>query len=381
MSMGGPPTEPGSCPAPGGGAGEPVSAADIDEVLQDTATLWETIWKATGEYVALVDSQGIIRACNRVDDGFSIDQIVGHSLVRFTQPESSLALAETVRQVFQDGEMRSLETIVGRLDGGRSYFALRLAPIKREGKVVAAMVCCENIRPLKDTEQALTRDRNVLKRLLEIQERERQLISYEIHDGIAQYLAGAMMHFQAWEAALGAHPGAAELREGMQLLRAAADESRRLIGGLRPPALDELGIVEAIESLVADARVEVPALDYRHDLPGPRLPSALETTIFRIVQESLSNIRKHAAARTASVAVTRSADIVTVCVADDGQGFDPEAVSAERFGLEGIRQRSRLFGGTCRIESAPGQGTTVEVGLPVPVEPPSWHAAGASCWR
>lgn len=208
------------------------------------------------------------------------------------------------------------------------------------------------------------RDRALLQRLLEIQERERQLISYEIHDGIAQYLAGAMMHFQAWEAALGDHAGAAELHEGMRLLRAAADESRRLIGGLRPPALDELGIVEAIESLVADARIEVPAIDFRHDLPGGRLPPGLETTIFRIVQESLTNIRKHAAARSASVTVARSGDLVAIRVADDGQGFAPEAVPADRFGLEGIRQRTRLFGGTCRIESAPGRGTTVEVTLP-----------------
>jgi signal transduction histidine kinase len=218
------------------------------------------------------------------------------------------------------------------------------------------------------------RDRAILQRLLEIQERERQLISYEIHDGIAQYLAGAIMHFQAWEAALGDHPGVAELHEGMRLLRAAADESRRLIGGLRPPALDELGIVEAIESLVADARVEVPMIEFRHELPGPRLPSALETTIFRIVQESLSNIRKHAAASSASVAITRSGDLVTIRVADDGQGFDPEAVPAERFGLEGIRQRSRLFGGRCRIDSAPGRGTIVEAALPVPFEPDAGRA-------
>jgi signal transduction histidine kinase len=211
-----------------------------------------------------------------------------------------------------------------------------------------------------------SRDRALLQRLLEIQERERQLVSYEIHDGIAQYLAGAIMHFQAWEAALGDHPGAGELREGMKLLRAAADESRRLIGGLRPPALDELGIVEAIESLVSDARLEVPAIEFRHDLPGSRLPPALETTIFRIVQESLSNIRKHAVAGSASVAVTRAGDVVTIRVADDGQGFDPSAVPADRFGLEGIRQRSRLFGGSCRIDSAPGRGTIVEALLPVP---------------
>ena len=136
----------------------------------------------------------------------------------------------------------------------------------------------------KDEAANSSRELALLRRLLEIQERERQLVSYEIHDGIAQYLAGAIMHFEAWEAALGDHPGVEELREGMRLVRAAADESRRLIGGLRPPALDELGIVEAIESLVSDARVEVPAVTFVHDLPGPRLPPDVETTIFRLVQ-------------------------------------------------------------------------------------------------
>jgi two-component system NarL family sensor kinase len=221
-----------------------------------------------------------------------------------------------------------------------------------------------------------TRDRELLLRLLEIQERERQLVSYEIHDGIAQYLAAAIMHFQACEATLGDRPGGAEFRQGMRLLRAAADESRRLIGGLRPPALDEFGIVAALESLVADARLEVPGIEFRHDIPAPRLPAGLETTIFRIVQESLSNIRKHAAASAASVAVTRSGDAVTIRVADAGRGFDPEAVAADRFGLEGIRQRARLFGGSCRIASTPGRGTIVEAWLPVAAEPDAAAAAG-----
>jgi len=214
------------------------------------------------------------------------------------------------------------------------------------------------------------RERKLLRRLLEIQERERQLVSYEIHDGLAQYLAGAIMHFQAWQAAFGDHPGAADLNEGMRLLQAAAEESRRLIAGLRPPALDELGIVEAIESLVSDARAEVPEVRFVHDLPGPRLPPALETTIFRIVQESLSNARRHAAAGMVEVAITRAGDIVTVRVRDDGSGFDPAAVPDDRFGLEGIRQRSRLMGGEPRIESAPAAGTTVEVRLPVNDDPP-----------
>jgi signal transduction histidine kinase len=214
-----------------------------------------------------------------------------------------------------------------------------------------------------------TRERNLLRRLIEIQERERQLVSYEIHDGLAQYLAGAIMHLEAWQNALGEHPGVGELREGMRLLHAAADEARRLIGGLRPPALDELGIVDAIESLVADARTEVPEVRFSHDLPGPRLPPAVETTLFRIVQESLTNVRKHAEARSARVDLERHGDIVTLRVSDDGRGFDPAVVPEDRFGLEGIRQRSRLMGGEPSIRSTPGKGTTIEVRLPIPAEP------------
>jgi two-component system, NarL family, sensor histidine kinase DegS len=216
-------------------------------------------------------------------------------------------------------------------------------------------------RSLKHSEQALDRERSMLRRLIDIQERERQLVSYEIHDGLAQYLAGAIMHLEAHLHAHESH----ELVEGMRLLRAAAEESRRLIGGLRPPALDELGIVEAIESLVADARIEIPQVSFTHALPARRLPAAVETTIFRLVQESLTNARRHADARSASVVLEHTPGGVHVRVSDDGRGFDPAKVSDERFGLEGIRQRCRLAGVEPRIESAPGRGTTIDVVLPV----------------
>ena len=150
------------------------------------------------------------------------------------------------------------------------------------------------------------------------------------------------------------------------LLRAAADESRRLIGGLRPPALDELGIVEAIESLVADARIEIPRVEFVHELPEDRLPDALETVIFRVVQEALTNSRRHSRAKSAEVRVEQVPGGVHVLVRDDGRGFKPAAAQDRHFGLEGIRQRCRLFGASPTIVSAPRRGTTVEVTLPLP---------------
>ncbi|MFM9024841.1 MAG: PAS domain-containing sensor histidine kinase [Planctomycetaceae bacterium] len=347
-------------------AGAPA-AGDVAAILRDTATLWETIWRTSGEFIVVIDAEGIIRACNRVEEGFTLDQVVGHSLVRVTLPESSAALLEIVRQVFHDGQTRSVETTVRRLDGGLSYFALRVAPIRRDERIVAAMVCCENIRPLKDTEQALTHERNVLSHLLEIQERERQLVSYEIHDGLTQYVAGALMHLQAYDH--GRERGAdarRDFEQGLRLLEVAAAEARRLIAGLRPPALDELGIVAAVESLVAEARADVPDVAFTHSLPARRLPPQLETVIFRIVQEALTNVRKHAAARHVSVTLQSVADRVLVRVVDDGRGFDPAAVPETRFGLEGIRQRCRLLGGEPRITSGPGAGTTIEATLPIP---------------
>jgi PAS domain S-box-containing protein len=342
---------------------------DVDAVLRDSALLWEAVWRTTGEFIVVVDTAGIIRFCNRVEEGFTFDQVVGHSFVQFTVPESSAALVATLREVLADGAMRSLETTVRRLDGGLSYFALRISPLHRAGRAVAALVCCENIRPLKDTEHALTRERNVLRRLLEIQERERQLVSYEIHDGLAQYLAGAMMHLQAAEHSRPSTVDSRDLRESLRLLREAVEESRRLVGGLRPPALDELGIVDAIDSLLADARIDVPRIVFHHDLPAARLAAHLETAIFRIVQESLSNVRRHAAANSVEVGVellgVTGQERIHVFVRDDGTGFDLARVPEDRFGLEGIRQRARLLGGEAVIRSAPGQGTAVEVDFPM----------------
>lgn len=260
------------------------------------AALWDAIQRASGEYVVVVDRTGIIRWCSRIDDGFEVDQVIGQNVTQFTLPESAAGLTEMLGQVLETSEVRRMETTVRRLDGGLNYFSLRLGPIRRAGRTVAGMVCCENIRPRKDSELALIRERSVLRQLLEIQERERQLASYDIHDGLAQYLAGAIMHVQACEAAVCDHAGSREPHEALRLLQAAVEESRRLIGGLRPPALDELGIVAAIDALVSDARTEVPEV---------------------------------------------------------------------RFGLAGIRQRSRLVGVEPRIESTPGGGTVVEVRVPL----------------
>jgi two-component system sensor histidine kinase NreB len=344
-----------------------AQAADTADVSRiDAAALWQAICRVSGDYIAVVDRTGTIRFCNRVDDGWSPEQVMGRSMLEFTMPESTEHLYRVIEHVFSTGTEQSLETTVKRPDGGLNYFALRLGPVLVDGKAAAILVCCENILPLKTSEKTLQHERNLLQRLLTIQERERQLVSYEIHDGLAQYLAGAMMHLEACEHAAAGSADNRDLREGLKLLRAAADEARRLISGLRPPALDELGIVEAVESLAADARADIPRVEFTHSLPPRRLLPDTETTIFRIVQESLSNIRRHAHATVASVRLEQhGANEIRIIVQDDGVGFDPALVPDDRFGLEGIRQRARLLRGEPTITSVPGRGTKVLVMLPI----------------
>jgi PAS domain S-box-containing protein len=332
----------------------------------DAAGLWEAVCRISGDSIAVVDRAGMIRFCSRVDDGWSPEQVVGRNMVELLMPEAATQMQQVIEEVFTTGQGKSLETTVRRPDGGLDDFALRLGPVLAEGRPAAILVCCENILPLKTSEKSLQHERTLLRRLLKIQERERQLVSYEIHDGLAQYLAGAIMHLEAAEhAAIGSAEGH-DLAEGLRLLRAATDEARRLIGGLRPPALDELGIIEAIETLVSDARIDVPRIDFIHHLPRRRLPPDVETTIFRIVQESLSNIRRHANAEAVSVRLEQLGDdAVRVVVQDDGVGFETATVPDDRFGLEGIRQRARLLGGEPTITSGPGHGTTVSATLPI----------------
>lgn len=208
-------------------------------------------------------------------------------------------------------------------------------------------------------------DESTLRHLLDLQERERQLVAYEIHDGLAQYVAGALMHLQASLGDTIAPPTRQRIEEAIRLLRVAAAESRQLIGRLRPPALEERGLVEEISALVAEASTDGPVVEFSHSISGAVISSPVARAIHRITQEALANALRHARARHVGITLEPVAGGVRLRIRDDGTGFDPAAVPRGRFGLEGIRHRARLLGAEARIESVPGRGTSVEIDFPV----------------
>jgi signal transduction histidine kinase len=223
-----------------------------------------------------------------------------------------------------------------------------------------------NVSQRKKAEEQLERQRQVMQRLIDLQERERQIVAYEIHDGIMQSLAAGLMHLEAYASAIPMPAGGnSDYQRSLKLLRESVAEGRRLISGLRPPILDERGVVAALEDLVSEVKQDIPDLELvTHTFFG-RLAAPLEVAIFRMAQEGLANIRQHSGSKRARLELVQHGEWVRLMVRDWGCGFDPAVVQEERFGLQGIRQRARLLGTRAIIESVIGQGTVIVVDFPL----------------
>ena len=260
----------------------------------------------------------------------------------------------------------TLEGVHRRKDGTTFPVELRLVPLTVNNRRLM-LGLARDITDRKKAEQELLEERHLLRELLDLQEQDRKLISYEIHDGLAQLLAGAQMQFQTVGHLLESNPEAAKksFDNAFQVLGEALAETRRLIGGLRPPVLDELGIIAAIEEMIAHYGSKGPEIEFTHNVMLKRFAPPLESAIFRTIQESLTNACRYSQSEKVRVEIGLSSDSVTIDVRDWGVGFDPDEVPTDHFGLRGIRERARLLRGSAEIESSPGQGAHIHVVLPL----------------
>ena len=216
-----------------------------------------------------------------------------------------------------------------------------------------------------DLSQRVARD--ALRRVVAAQELERRRLARELHDETGQALTSILLGLSAVETAR----DEAELSEAIGSLRELAvstlQDVRRLAVELRPKALDDFGLLPALKRL-GQTVGEGSALDVQVEarLGAERLPPEAETSVYRIVQEALTNVVRHADARHVSVVVTRKNASVSVVIEDDGKGFEPErAAEGGGVGLLGMRERVQLLDGTLSVESSPGAGTTLVLDLPV----------------
>ena len=210
--------------------------------------------------------------------------------------------------------------------------------------------------------------RDVLRRVVAGQELERTRLARELHDETGQALTSILLGLRTIQEAGDVTQAVDDLRN---LVVSTLQNVRRLAVELRPSALDDYGLVSALERLTATAGEQGgPSVDLEAQLGDERLPGEVETALYRIVQEALTNAVKHADAGSVSVVLTRTPHSVTVVIEDNGRGLqatrDTDADGAEGLGLVGMRERVALLHGRLRIESSPGTGTTIVAEVPLP---------------
>lgn len=196
------------------------------------------------------------------------------------------------------------------------------------------------------------------------QEAERQRLASDIHDGISQRLVSLAYRLDAAGNTVRTDPvyAAEQVHLARQLVNLTLDEARVAIGGLRPPVLDDLGLAGGLASLARS----VPATRTTLDLADLRLPEHVEVALYRIAQEALQNVAKHACAESVAVVFTVDGGTATLCVSDDGVGFDQAAdPPGESYGLASMAWRAELVGGELSVRSRQGgAGTTVTARVP-----------------
>ena len=343
------------------------------EELQASEEKYRTLVEVCPDAVILADLEGRIEFASRpaveLPGAESAEDLCGREVTSFIVPEDRQRARDNIAGLLREGVLRDTEYTVLRVDGTEIPIELSSAVVRDgSGCPRGFMSVGRDISERRQAQEALQRERQTLLHMLRASDRERRLIAYEIHDELAQRLAAAIMHLQTFDHLREEHPEEAKAAydSGVELLQQTYAEARRLISGVRPPVLDEYGIATAIEHLANEQPLESGIHpEFRSDLHVGQLPAILQDTVYRVVQEALANVRQHSRSEWARVSLVQEDTQLRVEVEDRGVGFDPGAVPQGRFGLEGIRERARLLGGQCSIESGPGKGTRILVVLPV----------------
>jgi PAS domain S-box-containing protein len=352
-------------------------ARDITERKRSDAALrfseerFRRLADVAGDALFLHDAQGKIidvnrRACERL--GFSRTELLEMNILDIDAKPYKIN-GESLPWNLPDSEYPlTFEGMHRQKDGDLFPVEVRLSVLQTaDQRLLLGLV--RDITERKQAEAAMKAEERLLRQLLDLLENDRKLVAFEIHDGLAQQLTGLLMQLQVMEAARERHAPAEvldNLPKILDLAEKSVVEVRRLIGGLRPPILDESGMVAAIEFLVGEMRNTEPAtIEFKHDDDIRDLAGPLESAIFRIVQESLTNACRYSQSKKIEIELKQSENTLHLRIQDWGVGFDPQKIGGPHYGLSGIRQRARLMGGSAEIVSAPGEGTTVTVQLPL----------------
>jgi signal transduction histidine kinase len=267
----------------------------------------------------------------------------------------------------------NVEFTIRRQDSGERWIgSYSFAPIRAAGGAIdGAVLVMRDVTALHTIHAELQASHAALRRLVaaqdSVQEAERKRVARELHDDLQQTLAAIKMDTVAIGLQLRQDPArvAPMLTKIDELATAAIASTRRIVNDLRPQMLEELGLLAALEALAADFAQRT-GIDCRVDSDGDvELEPSVATCLYRVAQESLNNVLKHADARQVQIAIGCDGDRVRLNVRDDGKGLQAtDRHKPHSFGLVGMSERVHAAGGSLRIDSAPARGTRVEVEVP-----------------
>jgi PAS domain S-box-containing protein len=301
--------------------------------------------------------------------GYSPEELRGGEVAMLRPDDHDPRVYEELMAVLDRGERVVREYPRRRKDGTTYLARVSVSPMfGRDGRVESHVEVHEDVslqamaREALEQSEALSRD--ILRRSFEAQEDERRRLARDLHDGVGQRLTSLLLGLTRLE-----HSCAASLRDQVcelrEQVRATMDEIDVQVRGMHPRALEDFGLAEVVRRMVPEfaelhglhAALELRAIDRR-------LPRPVETTLYRVLQEALTNVSRHAEARTLRVCIEADASLVRMRVEDDGQGFDAARLPSAGLGLHSIRERADLHGGSFEVLSSP-RGTTLTIQLPL----------------
>lgn len=349
------------------------------DALRQSERLLDGFFSASPAGLAILDRDLRFQRVNETMaaiDGESKNAHLGRT-VREVIPELADQVEPHIHRVLATGQKTLNHELCGPMPSGEGaigHWVANYFPIKRETGEIAQIGCV--VLDITDCRRAEESLRRLTGRLMELQDQERRRIARELHDSIGQCLTAIKINVDFLDRDLSASalsPKASRaLAEARKLSEQCSSDTRTISYLLHPPLLDERGLASAIR-WYADGFAQRSGIQLSMDLPAEetRLPQPVETTLFRIVQESLTNIHRHAGSQVAEIRLLADAESVVLEVRDQGQGMPPDSLqrcnSTSRppgVGIAGMRERVRQFRGRLEIQSS-AQGTTVRATLPL----------------
>jgi PAS domain S-box-containing protein len=351
-----------------------------EEALRERGEWLSTILRSIGDAVIATDAEGRVTFLNPAAQsltGWQREEAVGRPLrevFKIVSEQTGKRVEDPVTKVTREGVVAGLanHTVLIARDGTRRPIDDSGAPIRdSHGKIIGVVLVFHDISEQKQASDEL---RRLTARLLEVQEEDRRQVAYDIHDGLGQLMTAASMHLESFSRYRGEAQSAAgekEFAKARSCLQDAVVEMRRLVSELGPLLLEDVGLMEASRRLLSDMAERANwEIEFEGGANDDRLDPMAETALFRIVQEALANVAKHAHAGRVRISFTRQRDTLKLEVRDWGRGFEPNRMldkpeRGRHVGLLGMRERAVLIGGEFSIESSPGKGTCVVVTVPV----------------